>query len=126
MATNTYLNQKGKRYQLTVTGKISDLTGGLTNQFVLPPGMVGWTAMAQLAGAGSLQLQKSANDPGEVENQKSSSGVPQLWSNVGTSSTGGTVQPVDGAGSPTMIRGQVTGGAGTDVWTITITATIAG
>ena len=120
MATNVNLNTNGNLGQLTYTTPVGALSGGFTPQFVLPWGTEAYTLQYVLAGAGSLQMQKSANDPREVANQSSSSGIPQVWLNVGTASTGGAVQGLDAAGSPTMFRGQVTGGSGSDVLTITI------
>jgi len=123
MAVVQNLNIKDAgRAQLTFTATISQLASGLTPEFPLPPGIVAWTAIVTLAGAGSLQMQKSCNDPGEAQDQRSGTAIPQLWANVGTASTAGSVVAIDGTGSPSMLRGSVTGGAGTDILTICISA----
>ena len=112
MATNVNIPINGRGAQLTYTTTISALVGGNTPQFVLPGGVNTWTVVYVLAGAGSLQMQLSANDPREVLNQNSNSGIPQVWNNSGTASTGGASQSVSGVGCPTMLRGAVAGGSG--------------
>lgn len=124
MATNQPLHSNRRSAQLTYTNTITG-AGATTVQFPLPAGTIAYTLCYVLAGAGSLQMQESANDPGEVLNQSSASGIPQVWVNIGTASTGGTAQKVEGAGSPTMLRGTITGGSGTDVLTICINASYA-
>lgn len=126
MAQVIQLNQRPRQGQYTYTSTIAGLTGGSTPEFALPSGTVAMTIAYVLAGAGSLQIQKSANDPREVQNQSSGSGIPQVWVNAGTASTGGTAQIIEGAGSPQMVRGIVTGGSGTDVLTICISASYEG
>lgn len=122
MATNVLVPVRSRFGQLTYTTTISALVGGLTPQFVLPSGVNTWSIGYVLAGAGSLQMQQSSNDPLEIVDQRSASGIPQVWGNCGSASTGGTQTVFNGAGAPTMLRGSVTGGAGGDILTITISA----
>jgi len=120
MATNIDLNYKTGNARLTYTTTITGL--GSDSQFPLPACTLAWSCAYKLAGSGSLQIQQSCNDPLEISGQQSGSGIVQLWKDVGTASTGGTVQFISGTGSPTMLRGVVTSGSGTDALTIVINA----
>jgi hypothetical protein len=120
MATNIDLNLKNGNGQKTYTTTITGL--GSDTQFPLPTCTIAWSCAYKLAGSGSLQIQQSCNDPLEVLGQQSGSGIVQLWKDVGTASTAGTVQFISGTGAPTMLRGVVTSGTGTDALTIVINA----
>ena len=122
MAINNNFNFADRAGQLTFTTTISALTAGLTPQFVMPQGTLSYTVAYTLSGAGSLQMQGSCNNPLEVANQSSASGIPQVWYNIGTASTAASMLYFENSGAPTMFRGNVTGGTGTDVLTICISA----
>ena len=121
MADLLNMNINGRSAQLTYQTTVGALVGGLTPEIVLPGGNQSHTILYNLAGAGSLQMQRSVNDPREVQTPLVSP-FAQLWSNIGTASTGAATQSYDGTGSIQMVRGLVTGGAGSDVLTITISA----
>jgi len=123
MATNINIPVRNRTAQITYTTTISALSGGYTPQLVMPSGVNTWCCEYVLAGAGSLTIQQSCNDPAEVQDQRSSSGIPQVWvATKGTASTGGTAQYVNDVGCPMMLRGYVTGGSGSDILTICIAA----
>lgn len=121
MATNIPLSYRNRTAQLTYTSTITAIQA-LNAQFPLPSGVNTWSCAYVLAGLGSLQMQVSCNDPLEVADQMSGSGIAQVWVNKGTASTGGTAQLIDGSGAPTMLRPVITGGSGSDILTITISA----
>ena len=119
-STAVNLNINGKTGQLSYTNTISSLSGGLTPNFPLTSGCISYEVTYMLNGAGSLQMQKSDNDPRESLN--TATPIPQLWANIGTASTGATVQTYVQSGPSMQVRGNITGGSGTDVFTITIVA----